>query len=62
MKALLDEVGVEEVAIVGHSMGAESGSMLAFSSFGLDPGPDCAETDPPSEPIDIHRFAGNKML
>jgi len=36
--------GSEGVVVIGHSMGGETGSMLALSSFGLAPGPDCVET------------------
>jgi pimeloyl-ACP methyl ester carboxylesterase len=39
----------DKIIVVGHSMGAETGSMLAFSSFGLTPSADCTETgDAPS--------------
>jgi len=34
----------EGVVVVGHSMGGETGSMLALSSFGLAPAADCVET------------------
>jgi pimeloyl-ACP methyl ester carboxylesterase len=34
----------DTVVVVGHSMGGETGSMLALSSFGLAPAPDCVET------------------
>jgi pimeloyl-ACP methyl ester carboxylesterase len=34
----------ERVVVVGHSMGGETGSMLALSSFGLAPAADCVET------------------
>jgi pimeloyl-ACP methyl ester carboxylesterase len=41
----------DKVIIVGHSMGAETGSMLAFSSFDLAPSPDCTETGQASNPV-----------
>lgn len=41
----------DNVVVVGHSMGAETGSMLAFSSFDLDPSPDCTETGQVSSPV-----------
>lgn len=34
----------EDIVVIGHSMGGETGSMLALSSFGLAPTPDCVET------------------
>jgi acetyl esterase/lipase len=34
----------DDVVVIGHSMGGETGSMLALSSFGLTPGSDCVET------------------
>jgi len=40
----------DNVIVVGHSMGAETGSMLAFSSFDLAPSPDCTETGQASSP------------
>lgn len=41
----------DNVIVVGHSMGAETGSMLAFSSFDLAPSPDCTETGQASSPV-----------
>ena len=41
----------DKIIIVGHSMGAEAGSMLAFSAFDLDPSPDCTETGQASSPV-----------
>jgi acetyl esterase/lipase len=40
----------DNITVVGHSMGAEAGAMLALSSFGLDPSPDCTETGQASTP------------
>jgi pimeloyl-ACP methyl ester carboxylesterase len=34
----------DTVVVIGHSMGGETGSKLALSSFGLVPGADCVET------------------
>jgi pimeloyl-ACP methyl ester carboxylesterase len=41
----------DKVIVVGHSMGAETGSMLAFSSFDPAPSPDCTETGQASSPV-----------
>jgi acetyl esterase/lipase len=35
---------LDRVVVVGHSMGGETGSLLALSSFGLAPNADCVET------------------
>jgi acetyl esterase/lipase len=49
----------ETVVVVGHSMGGETGSMLALSSFGLAPGSDCVETGEGPAPYGFLGIAGN---
>jgi acetyl esterase/lipase len=49
----------ETVVVVGHSMGGETGSMLALSSFGLTPSPDCVETGQGPNPYAFLGIAGN---
>jgi acetyl esterase/lipase len=49
----------ETVVVVGHSMGGETGSMLALSSFGLAPGSDCVETGEAPTPYAFLGIAGN---
>ena len=48
----------DQVVVVGHSMGAETGSLLALSSFGLVPADDCAETGPSPEPTGFLGLGG----
>ena len=47
-----------QIIIVGHSMGGEVGSMLAFSAFDLAPSPDCTETGQPANPMAFLGIAG----
>jgi len=49
----------DTVVVVGHSMGGETGSMLALSSFGLAPGSDCVETGEGLTPYAFLGIAGN---
>jgi pimeloyl-ACP methyl ester carboxylesterase len=49
----------DTVIVVGHSMGGESGSMLALSSFDLVPSRDCTETGQPSDPVAFLGIAGS---
>ncbi|MEE8375420.1 MAG: alpha/beta hydrolase [Acidimicrobiia bacterium] len=49
----------ESVIVVGHSMGGETGSMLALNSFGLTPSPDCVETGKAPTPYAFLGIAGN---
>ena len=48
----------DKVIVVGHSMGAETGSMLAFSSFDPAPSPDCTETGQASSPVAFQGIGG----
>ncbi len=48
----------DNVVVIGHSMGGESGSMLALSSFGLAPTPDCVETGEGPAPYAFLGIAG----
>ena len=41
----------DNIIVVGHSMGAESGSMLALSSFDPNPSQDCTESGQASGPV-----------
>jgi acetyl esterase/lipase len=52
----------DTVVVVGHSMGGETGSMLALSSFGLAPTPDCVETGDGPTPYAFLGIAGNYGL
>jgi len=49
----------DKIIVVGHSMGAETGSMLAFSSFDLTPSPECTETGKASSPIAFVGIGGS---
>jgi acetyl esterase/lipase len=49
----------DNVIVVGHSMGAETGSMLALSSFDLAPSPDCTETGEASSPVAFVGIGGS---
>ncbi len=49
----------DNIVVIGHSMGAEAGSMLAFSSFDLAPSPDCTETGRASSPVAFVGIAGS---
>ncbi len=49
----------DKVVVVGHSMGAEAGSMLALSSFDLPPSPDCTETGQVSNPVAFLGIGGS---
>jgi pimeloyl-ACP methyl ester carboxylesterase len=53
------EYGADADTVVGHSMGGESGSMLALSSFGLAPGADCVETGETPTPYALLGMAGS---
>lgn len=48
----------ESVIVVGHSMGAATGSMLAFTSFGPAPADDCVETGAGPTPLAFLGVAG----
>jgi pimeloyl-ACP methyl ester carboxylesterase len=49
----------DSVVVVGHSMGGETGSMLALSSFGLASAADCVETGEGPTPYAFLGIAGN---
>jgi pimeloyl-ACP methyl ester carboxylesterase len=49
----------DKIIVVGHSMGAETGSMLAFSSFDLTPSPDCTETGEAPSPTAFVGIGGS---
>jgi acetyl esterase/lipase len=49
----------DNVIIVGHSWGAETGSTLALSSFGLVPAGDCAERGPSPRPVAFLGIGGS---
>jgi len=48
----------DNIVVIGHSMGAETGSMLALSSFDLTPSPNCTETGEPSTPVGFLGIGG----
>jgi acetyl esterase/lipase len=48
----------DNVIVVGHSQGATSGGMLAFSSFDLTPSPGCTETGQASSPVALLGIGG----
>lgn len=52
----------DNVVVVGHSMGGETGSKLALSSFGLAPGDDCLETGEPPTPYAFLGIGGTYGL
>jgi len=52
----------DTVVVIGHSMGGETGSMLALSSFGLAPAPDCVETGGGPTPYAFLGIAGSYGL
>ncbi len=52
----------EGVVVIGHSMGGETGSMLALSSFGLTPGTDCVETGKAPTPYAFLGIGGSYGL
>ena len=52
----------DQVIVIGHSMGAETGAMLAFSSFDLAPSPTCTETGQAASPVAFVGIAGTYGL
>ena len=52
----------DSAIVIGHSMGGETGSMLALSSFGLAPAADCVETGEAPTPYEFLGIGGSYGL